>query len=53
MVSDLMLGGDLRYHINKDVVFSHDDIRLYLCQLALVLDYLKTQRIIHRSEALH
>ena len=48
MVSDLLLGGDLRYHINKDVAFSQGAIRLYLCQLALVLDYLKEQRIIHR-----
>ena len=48
MVSDLLLGGDLRYHINKDVNFTLNDVRLYLCQLALVLDYLKLQKIIHR-----
>lgn len=50
MVVDLLLGGDLRYHMQRDVVFSEDCVKLYLCELTLALDYLRTQKIIHRLE---
>ena len=48
MVVDLLLGGDLRYHLQQNVTFSEDSIRLYLCEIASALDYLKANRIIHR-----
>lgn len=48
MVVDLQLGGDLRYHLQQNVQFSEDTVRLYICELALALDYLRSQRIIHR-----
>ncbi|CAB0012461.1 unnamed protein product [Nesidiocoris tenuis] len=49
MVSDLLLGGDLRYHLSQDVTFTEDCIILYACELGLALDYLQSQSIIHRD----
>ncbi|XP_015445651.1 serine/threonine-protein kinase 32C [Pteropus alecto] len=49
MVVDLQLGGDLRYHLQQNVQFSEDTVRLYICELALALDYLRSQHIIHRD----
>uniref|UniRef100_A0A8C6LP36 Serine/threonine kinase 32C n=1 Tax=Nothobranchius furzeri TaxID=105023 RepID=A0A8C6LP36_NOTFU len=49
MVVDLLLGGDLRYHLQQNVQFSEDAVRLYLCEMALALDYLRSQHIIHRD----
>uniref|UniRef100_A0A2K6EXF1 non-specific serine/threonine protein kinase n=1 Tax=Propithecus coquereli TaxID=379532 RepID=A0A2K6EXF1_PROCO len=47
MVVDLLLGGDLRYHLQQNVQFSEDTVRLYICEMALALDYLRSQHIIH------
>ncbi|CAG10170.1 unnamed protein product [Tetraodon nigroviridis] len=47
MVVDLLLGGDLRYHLQQSVQFSEDAVRLYLCEMTLALDYLQSQHIIH------
>ncbi|KAG8035366.1 hypothetical protein G9C98_006812 [Cotesia typhae] len=49
MVTDLLLGGDLRYHIQQQVHFSEDSIILFIAEIALALDYLKSRRIIHRD----
>lgn len=49
MVTDLLLGGDLRYHIQQEVQFSEDAVKLMICELALALDYLQSKQIIHRS----
>lgn len=49
IVVDLLMGGDLRYHLSKHVVFSEDDVRTYLIEMASVLDYLRTKCIIHRD----
>ena len=48
MVVDLLLGGDLRYHLQQNVYFSEESIRLFLCEIASALDYLKSQHILHR-----
>lgn len=48
MVVDLLLGGDLRYHLQQSVQFSEDAVKLYLCEMTLALDYLQSQHIIHR-----
>ncbi|KAG5311722.1 ST32B kinase, partial [Acromyrmex insinuator] len=45
MVSDLLLGGDLRYHIQQEIVFGE----VFVAEIALALDYLQTHRIIHRD----
>ncbi|XP_078478458.1 serine/threonine-protein kinase 32A-like, partial [Lampetra planeri] len=50
MVVDLLLGGDLRYHLQQNVHFSESTVKLYICELALALGYLRTKRIIHRSD---
>uniref|UniRef100_A0A3B5BBW2 Serine/threonine kinase 32C n=1 Tax=Stegastes partitus TaxID=144197 RepID=A0A3B5BBW2_9TELE len=49
MVVDLLLGGDLRYHLQQNVQFSEDAVKLYLCEMTLALDYLQSQHIIHRD----
>uniref|UniRef100_A0A672LLI3 Serine/threonine kinase 32C n=1 Tax=Sinocyclocheilus grahami TaxID=75366 RepID=A0A672LLI3_SINGR len=50
MVVDLLLGGDLRYHLQQNnVQFTEDAVKLYLCEMTLALDYLQSQHIIHRS----
>ncbi|TKS83076.1 Serine/threonine-protein kinase 32A [Collichthys lucidus] len=49
MVVDLLLGGDLRYHLQQNVHFSESTVKLYVCELALALGYLRTKRIIHRD----
>ncbi|XP_056650837.1 serine/threonine-protein kinase 32C isoform X2 [Monodelphis domestica] len=49
MVVDLLLGGDLRYHLQQNVQFTEETVRLYICEMALALDYLRSHRIIHRD----
>lgn len=52
MVVDLLLGGDLRYHLQQSVQFSEDAVKLYLCEMTLALDYLQSQHIIHRYKVI-
>uniref|UniRef100_A0A673SN94 non-specific serine/threonine protein kinase n=1 Tax=Suricata suricatta TaxID=37032 RepID=A0A673SN94_SURSU len=49
MVVDLLLGGDLRYHLQQNVHFSEGAVKLYICELALALEYLQRFHIIHRD----
>lgn len=49
MVEDLLLGGDLRYHLQQMGKMSDRDVLLYVAELALALDYLRSRRIIHRD----
>ncbi|KAM9069034.1 serine/threonine-protein kinase 32C isoform 1-T1 [Sarcophilus harrisii] len=49
MVVDLLLGGDLRYHLQQNVQFTEETVKLYICEMALALDYLRNQHIIHRD----
>ncbi|XP_012287724.1 serine/threonine-protein kinase 32B [Orussus abietinus] len=49
MVSDLLLGGDLRYHIQQEVQFSEGSVVLFVAEIALALDYLQSHKIIHRD----
>eukprot|EP00105_Crassostrea_gigas_P036608 XP_019920756.1 PREDICTED: serine/threonine-protein kinase 32B isoform X1 [Crassostrea gigas] len=49
MVVDLLLGGDLRFHIQQEVRFEESHIQLYVCEIALALDYLRKKYIIHRD----
>lgn len=48
MVVDLLLGGDLRYHIQQECQFNEDRVKLYIAEIALALDYLQSKHIIHR-----
>ncbi|KAF7247219.1 Serine/threonine-protein kinase 32C [Varanus komodoensis] len=49
MVVDLLLGGDLRYHLQQNVQFTEETVKLYICEMASALDYLRSQHIIHRD----
>lgn len=49
MVVDLLLGGDLRYHLQQNVRFQEGTVKLFICELVLALDYLQRRHIIHRS----
>lgn len=49
MVVDLLLGGDLRYHLQQNVRFQEGTVKLFICELVLALDYLQSRHIIHRS----
>ncbi|XP_027453178.1 serine/threonine-protein kinase 32B isoform X3 [Zalophus californianus] len=49
MVVDLLLGGDLRYHLQQNVHFTEGAVKLYICELALALEYLQRFHIIHRD----
>ncbi|NXA32090.1 ST32A kinase, partial [Eudromia elegans] len=47
MVVDLLLGGDLRYHLQQNVRFQEGTVKLFICELVLALDYLQSRHIIH------
>lgn len=49
MVSDLLLGGDLRYHLGQDVKFSENSIKLFACEIGSALEYLQSEHIVHRD----
>lgn len=49
MVSDLLLGGDLRYHLQQDIQFSEESVILFIAEIALALDYLQKNRVVHRD----
>uniref|UniRef100_A0A672JRR6 Serine/threonine kinase 32A n=1 Tax=Sinocyclocheilus grahami TaxID=75366 RepID=A0A672JRR6_SINGR len=49
MVVDLLLGGDLRYHLQQNVHFTESTVKHYVCEITLALHYLRNKRIIHRD----
>lgn len=49
MVLDLMLGGDLRFHLDRSGNMREDVVRFYIAELALGLDYLHKLQIVHRD----
>ncbi|RCI00630.1 hypothetical protein CU097_015361 [Rhizopus azygosporus] len=49
MVLDLMLGGDLRFHLERLGTLPEDYVRFYAAELALSLNYLHSKQIIHRD----
>ncbi|KAI9259092.1 kinase-like domain-containing protein [Sporodiniella umbellata] len=49
MVLDLMLGGDLRFHLNSLGSFNELQVRFYVAELILSLDHIHQQQIIHRD----
>jgi serine/threonine kinase 32 len=49
MVLDLMLGGDLRFHLDRLGCLPEEHVQFYAAQLALSLHYLHSRNIIHRD----
>lgn len=48
-VLDLMLGGDLRFHLQRLRSFDEATVRFYVAELSSALSYLHERRIIHRD----
>ncbi|CAO3644039.1 unnamed protein product [Mucor hiemalis] len=49
MVLDLMLGGDLRFHLDRLGQFNELQVRFYVADLILSINYIHKQWIIHRD----
>ena len=49
MVLDMMLGGDLRYHLDKMKHFTEPMLQLMVAEISLALDYLHSRNIVHRD----
>ncbi|KAG2017923.1 AGC/NDR protein kinase [Coprinopsis cinerea AmutBmut pab1-1] len=48
-VLDLMLGGDLRFHLERKGHIPENVVRFWVAELSSAVDYLHRQRIIHRD----
>ena len=44
-----LAGGDISYHLEKHGKFQVERVRLYIAEVALGLEYLRSKRIIHRD----
>ena len=49
LVLDYLPGGDLRYYINKGIIFSETQIKFFISNIILSLDYIHSMNIIHRD----
>lgn len=49
---DYMLGGDLGYQLSKLGQMAEHDVMMYSLEIGSALEYLRGQRIIHRSVCL-
>ena len=48
MVLDLMLGGDLRFHLDRTGHMAEEAVRFLVAETAVGLDYLHRKGIVHR-----
>ncbi|KAH7104699.1 kinase-like protein [Auriculariales sp. MPI-PUGE-AT-0066] len=48
-VLDLMLGGDLRFHLERLGHVPEDCVRFWVAELTLALEFLHSKRIVHRD----
>lgn len=49
LILDFLRGGDLFTRLSKEVMFTEDDVKFYLAELALALDHLHSIGIIYRD----
>ncbi|ORX40421.1 kinase-like protein [Piromyces finnis] len=49
MVIDLMMGGDLRYHLDRLGGFSEEMVRFFASEISCALNYLHNKNILHRD----
>ena len=49
MILDFLRGGDLFTRLSKEVMFTEDDVKFYLAELALALSHLHSIGIIYRD----
>ncbi|XP_018792908.1 PREDICTED: ribosomal protein S6 kinase 2 beta [Bactrocera latifrons] len=49
LILDFLRGGDLFSRLSKEVMFTEDDVKFYLAELALALNHLHTLGIIYRD----
>jgi len=49
LVLDLMVGGDLKFHLNKDVRFTEERSRFYAAEILLGLEHIHSKKIVYRD----
>jgi len=49
LIMDLMLGGDLRFHISEQQFFREEVVKFFACCMIVGLEYLHSNGIIHRD----
>ena len=49
LVLDYLPGGDLRYYINRGIFFSENQIRFFISNIILSLNYIHNMNILHRD----
>lgn len=49
LVMDLMLGGDLRYHIGREMQFTEEQTRFFVACVVTGLEYLHLNNVVHRD----
>ena len=49
LIMDLLLGGDLRFHLNKSVTFNENHLKFFIACTISGLDYLHQNKIIHKD----
>ena len=49
LIMDLLLGGDLRYHLNKSETFNENQLKFFVSCTIMGLEYLHMNQIIHKD----